>query len=159
MAEDQVVETQLAGLTGASHGGPERAARWVAGPVLSFDLTRELEQLHQEASWKQHGHDAKTLVKEQAFRVVLIALKAGAAVDEHHATGPISIQVLGGQLQVTALDRTMLLSVGQVLALEAGVLHAVAALADSAYLLTIAATGYGGPGPASGTVASAAETP
>jgi quercetin dioxygenase-like cupin family protein len=53
----------------------------------------------------------------------------------------------------------MLLSVGQVLALEAGVLHAVAALADSAYLLTIAATGYGGPGPASGNIASAAETP
>jgi quercetin dioxygenase-like cupin family protein len=159
MAEDRSGETQLAGLTGASHGGPERAARWVAGPVLSFDLTRELEQLHQEASWKQHGHDAKTLVKEQAFRVVLIALREGAALGEHRATGPISIQVLDGQLQVTALDRTMPLSAGQVLALETGVLHAVAALADSAFLLTIAASGYGGPGPASGTAGSEAKTP
>jgi len=159
MAEERVVETQLAGLTGASHGGPERAARWVAGPLLSFDLTREREQLHREVSWKQHGHDAKTLVKEQAFRVVLIALREGAALGEHRATGPISIQVLCGQVRVAALDRIVTLSAGQLLALETGVPHAVAALAESEFLLTIAAAGYGGPGPASGRLGEETETP
>ncbi len=159
MAEERVVENQLAGLTGASHGGPERAARWVAGPLLSFDLTREREQLHQEVSWKQHGHDAKTLVKEQAFRVVLIALRKGAALGEHRAAGPISIQVLRGKVQVTALDRTVPLSVGQLLVLETGVPHGVVALAESEFLLTIAASGYGGPGPASGRLGEKAETP
>ncbi len=149
MPKDDIEETQLAGLTGASHGGPERRHRWVAGPLLEFDLAREIEQLRQEASWGQFGHDAKTLVKEHAFRVVLIALKAGGALGEHRAPGPISIHVLRGYVEVTALGRTVPLAAGQLLALEADVPHAVVAQVESEFLLTIAALGYGGPGPAS----------
>ena len=49
----------------------------MAAPFLEFDLIRELEQLHGERDWNR-GQNAKTLVKYDDFRVVLIALKARA---------------------------------------------------------------------------------
>lgn len=58
----------------------------MAAPFLEFDFTRELERLHAEADWSS-GHNAKTLVKYDNLRVVLMALKAGARVPEHQARG------------------------------------------------------------------------
>jgi hypothetical protein len=46
----------------------------MAAPFLEFDVARELEQLHGEPGW-QSGHNAKTLVKYDRLRVVLIALR------------------------------------------------------------------------------------
>ena len=150
MEQSLAGQIQMAGLTGSSHGSPERGPRWLSGPLLNFDLAQEIEQMRHEATWEQHGHDAKTLVKEQSFRVVLIALKEGAALGEHTAPGPLAIQVLRGQVQIMAVDRTVSLSVGQLVVLEANLLHAVKALEESEFLLTIAGAGYGGPGPAVG---------
>jgi quercetin dioxygenase-like cupin family protein len=140
--------TQRAGLTGSTHGGQERTARRLTAPLLSFDLAQEAEQLRKEANWAEHGHNAKTLVKEQAYRLVLIAMRQGALLSEHVVPGPLSIQVVRGQVQVVADERTVGLSAGQLLVLDDGVPHAVTALAESEFVLTIAADGYGGPGPA-----------
>ena len=49
----------------------------MAAPFLEFDLARELEQLRCEP-WPTSGQNAKTLVKYDDFRVVLIALTAHA---------------------------------------------------------------------------------
>lgn len=148
MVQNTRQETQLAGLTGASHGSPEREPRWLSGPLLNFNLTQEIEVLNHETTWQQHGHDAKTLVKEQSFRVVLVALKKGATLHEHTAPGPLAIQVLRGAVQVAATDRAVPLSAGHLLVLESGVPHAVTALEESNFLLTVAGDTYGGPGPA-----------
>lgn len=145
---DETKETQLAGLTGASHGSPVRGPRWLSGLMLNFDLNEEMDHFRDEATWRQQGHDAKTLVKEQSFRVVLIALKQGATLSEHSAPGPLSIQVVSGRVKVAATERTVELSAGQLLVLESGIPHAVQAVEESQFLLTIAASGYGGPGPA-----------
>jgi len=40
-------------------------------------------------------------------------LKEGAALGEHTAPGPLAIQVLRGQVQITAANRTVSLAVGQ----------------------------------------------
>jgi len=109
----------------------------MAAPYLEFDIVRELEQLHREAGW-QFGQNAKTLVKYDGLRVVLIALKARSKIPGHHTEGQISIQTVAGHIQVHAQGRTFGLGAGGLLALDQGLPHDVEALEDSAFLLTIA---------------------
>ena len=106
-------------------------------PYLEFDIARELQQLHLEPGW-QSGQNAKTLVKYDGLRIVLIALKAGSRIPEHHTEGQISIQTIAGHIQVRADGRSFELRPGGLLALDQGLPHHVEALEESAFLLTIA---------------------
>src|SRR6185437_9780302 len=119
----------------AQHRRPH--ARPMAAAYLEFDLARELEQLHREPEWAS-GHNAKTLVKYDDFRIILIAVKASARLPEHQAEGRISIQTVAGHIQVRAQGRTFDLRSGSLLALDQGLPHDVEALEESAFLLTIA---------------------
>lgn len=109
----------------------------MAAPYLEFDIARELEQLHGEAAW-QSGHNAKTLVKYDGLRIVLIALKAHSSIPGHQTEGQISIQLVAGHIQVRAQGRTFDLRSRGLLALDRGLPHDVEALDESALLLTIA---------------------
>jgi quercetin dioxygenase-like cupin family protein len=109
----------------------------MAGPYLEFDIARELQQLHREAGW-QSGQSARTLVKYDGLRIVLIALKARSRIPEHHAEGHISIQTVVGHIQVRAQGRSFELRSGGLLALDQGLPHDVEAVEESAFLLTIA---------------------
>ena len=109
----------------------------MGGPFMEFDLPAEIDHLHEEIAWAS-GQNAKTLVKYDDFRVVLIALTAKARMPDHKAEGRISVQVLSGHLRVKAAERTFSLRPGGLLALDHGVRHDVEALEDSAFLLTIA---------------------
>jgi quercetin dioxygenase-like cupin family protein len=109
----------------------------MAASFLEFDLTREVEQLHGEPEWT-NGQNAKTLVKYDDFRVVLIALKARARLPEHQTKGRLSIQTVSGHIVVRAEGRTFDLPRGSVIALDRGLPHDVEALEESACLLTIA---------------------
>ena len=91
----------------------------MAAAYLEFDLTRELEQLHHEPEWSS-GQNAKTLVKYDDFRVVLIALKPHARLPEHQTEGRIAIQMVAGHIQVRAQGRTFDLPMGRLLALDQG---------------------------------------
>ena len=104
--------------------------------ALHIDLDTELARLHDDPNWTK-GHVARTLVKQDALRVVLIAIKADARIDEHKTEGPISIQPLRGRMRVAAAGESFTLGAGQLLTLEASVPHDVLALEDSAFLLTI----------------------
>jgi quercetin dioxygenase-like cupin family protein len=104
---------------------------------LDFDIGRELEQLHSEAGW-QSGQNAKTLVKFDGLRIVLIALQARSRIPEHQTEGQISIQTVVGHIQVCAEGRSFELRPGGLLALDQGLPHDVEALEESAFILTIA---------------------
>jgi quercetin dioxygenase-like cupin family protein len=112
------------------HGPP------MAAPYLEFDLVRELERLHAEPDWN-NGLNARTLVKYENLRVVLMALESGAQIPEHQTKGRISIQTIVGHILVRAEGRTFDLPVGTLLALDEGLPHDVEALEESAFLLTI----------------------
>ena len=109
----------------------------VAMPFLEFDLVRELQQLHQEGSWV-NGQNAKTLVKYDDLRVVLIGLRASAQMPRHKASGRITIHIISGHIRLHALERTFDLLPGSLLAFDKEVSHDLQALEDSAFLLTIA---------------------
>jgi quercetin dioxygenase-like cupin family protein len=138
-------------VTGATHGSTERASRWLAESTLSFDLGDEVRQLLEEDGWRKTGHTAKTLVKEADLRVVLVALRHGVAMDPHQASGPITIQAISGKLRVDLPQQHVNLVAGQFVALEAALRHAVTALEDGVFLLTMAWRGHAasdGPSPA-----------
>lgn len=119
------------------HGGPATEAR-----VLSFDLPTELEQLRRQRNYQQSGPAGRTLVKEPDLRIVVMALRAGARLQEHHASGPISLQVIEGTVRVGLPNNSIELAIGQLLAVEPGIRHDVEAIEDSAFLLTIGRTTY-----------------
>ena len=109
----------------------------MAAPYLEFDIAGELQQLHGEAGW-QSGQNAKTLVKYDGLRIVLVALKARSRIPEHHTEGQISIQTVVGHIRVRAQGRSFELRPGGLLALDQGLPHDVEAVEESAFLLTIA---------------------
>ena len=118
-----------------------------AAPVEVIDLDAEATQLRAQHAWQLHGQSAKTLVKHEHFRVVLIALKAGRRCQEHRAEESVSVQTLQGRIKVhLASDEAIELGRGRVLALAPALAHDFEAAEDSTVLLTLAWTGHR-PGP------------
>jgi len=109
----------------------------MSSPFLEFDLTSEVDRLHGESTWNT-GQNARTLIKYDDLRVVLIALKGGARIPEHKTNGRISVQVLSGHVRLNASGRAFNLLPGSVLSLEERAPHDLEALEESALLLTIA---------------------
>lgn len=88
------------------------------------------------------GRRAETLLKTDGLRLVLVTMRAGTLLDEHDAPGPVVLQGLRGSLELLLADEVHPLEPGTVVALAPGVRHAVRAVADGAFLLTI---GWSGP--------------
>jgi quercetin dioxygenase-like cupin family protein len=104
---------------------------------MELDLIAELHHLKAESTWST-GQNARTLIKYDDLRVVLMAVQAGVGIPEHQTDGRLSIQILSGHVQIRASGRTFNLRAGNLLALDRGIRHDVTALEESALLLTIA---------------------
>src|SRR5437868_107949 len=117
--------------------GREHEVGTLAAPLLTLDLSSEIEKLRSEGRW-QSGHTAKTLVKYSDFRVVLIVMKTGGRLDKHRTEGRISVQTLDGRIRFSTAERSVELSAGQMLTLEHDIPHDVEGIVESALLLTIA---------------------
>ncbi|MBZ5584034.1 MAG: cupin domain-containing protein [Acidobacteriia bacterium] len=129
----------------ATHRGAARATESTAGPYLSYDLQQQVEELRRESYW-QSGRNSKTIVKYSDLRIVLMAIRQGTLIREHHSDGRISVQTVAGRIRLHAAGKEFDLPPGHLLALDRGLRHDVEALEDSAFLLTIAwpegATGH-----------------
>ena len=80
---------------------------------------------------------SRTVLKAAGARLVLFAFDVGQELSEHTAAMPVLLQVLDGQLRVTADGRSVVLVPGGVVHLAARVPHAVLALEPSRLLLTM----------------------
>jgi quercetin dioxygenase-like cupin family protein len=110
----------------------------VAFPPVEIDFAAELERLRSEPPWKRTGRNARTIVKQPDLRVVLVSMKAGTRLDEHHAPGTITIHALSGRVRVHVPASKIDLPAGRMVALAETVKHDVEAVGDSAFLLSIA---------------------
>jgi len=88
------------------------------------------------------GRSAETVFggHEHALRQTVIALTAGSALDEHENPGEATIQVLRGRIRLTAGQTTWEGRTGDMLIVP-DARHALAAIEDSAILLTVSKTG------------------
>jgi quercetin dioxygenase-like cupin family protein len=130
--------------TGETGGSDQRPARRLAAPVLTFDLAKEVASLKQEPSWARGDRNARTLVEDAGFRLVLTVLKTGARMHEHRAAGWVSLQGLGGHLRLQAGEHTAELTAGRVVVLEPDLPHSVEAVEEGAFLLSIAPSSSAG---------------
>ncbi len=56
-----------------------------------------MDEFEHHKPWPKGIH-SKTLFKKNDFRVVLICVEAAARIEEHHADGTSSVQVLKGNI-------------------------------------------------------------
>jgi quercetin dioxygenase-like cupin family protein len=109
------------------------------GLLQSFDLEAEVSRLREEQEWQKGRRNAITLRKGQGLSVVLMVMKAGDRLDEHSASGPISLGVREGRVRFTAAEETVEAGAETVLTCDAGVSHSVEAVSDAVCLLHVAA--------------------
>lgn len=121
--------------TPLTHPRPDRPLEPM--PWLACEVDAQIARLKEEGQWQTAGRNAITLVKEDAFRVVLLALREGVKLHPHHAPGPFTLHVLRGGVRVTAHEQTITVAAGGLLAFRAGLEHDVEALEDAAILLTM----------------------
>ena len=111
--------------------------RTVDAPMVTIDLSLFIEQIRNEKAWKDSDRNAITIFKSILVRIVLIALHKGAEMAKHTASGTISIQILEGQMRLTANEQTIDLGRGQMLVLHEGIEHSVYATEETVFLLTL----------------------
>jgi quercetin dioxygenase-like cupin family protein len=111
--------------------------RTISGDILVQHLEADA-MLIDAALVARHGRSARTLVKEGALRLTIMALAPGGVVPVHSTDNPVSIQVLDGDVDFYALDQKYELSAGDVLVFAASVEHAARSVHGSTFLLTVA---------------------
>ena len=85
----------------------------------------------------RHGRSARTLVKEGPLRLTVIAIAAGGDLLAHRTSGPITIQVLDGEIVFTALGREQVLRTGDLLVLAPEIEHSARSTTGGVFLLTV----------------------
>lgn len=118
--------------------------RTLSGDVLVQHLTDD-EMLVDRALVELHGRSARTVVKEGPLRVTIIALAANGSLPVHSANGPISIQLLEGDITFNAAGRDYPLAVRDLLVVAAGVEHSARSSGGGAFLLTVVHQGTASP--------------
>lgn len=106
-------------------------------PQHVFDLEAVAGVLANEVEAGQAGRRQATLYKHGLTTIALFLFGRLTHMPAHRTKGTVVIHVLKGRLHVTAEEQEHDLGVGQVLVLASGVEHNVAAVEESAMLLTV----------------------
>jgi quercetin dioxygenase-like cupin family protein len=114
------------------------ALRPAPGGILSFTINDQIASLKAKPEWSSADRLAVSLAKDRALNLMLMVLKKGARLAEHHAKGPVAVHVLSGSIRFTAANKPSELSSGSIIALDREVVHALEALEESVILLITA---------------------
>ncbi len=112
--------------------------RALSGTALRFQLRHEIAHVKDSVLLAAHERNARTLVKEGALRVTLIAVRAGGHIAPHHADGPITVQVLEGDVTLRCGGTDYRMAPGELLVVDKGVEHDVRSDGGGTFLLTVA---------------------
>lgn len=102
-----------------------------------LELLQAEQELRAESAYARDGHTARTLLRQSDLRVVLIVMRAGASIDQHHTDHTGVIHVLTGHVQMRLPHAVVPVATGSLFALERDIAHAVDAVVDCAFLLTL----------------------
>jgi quercetin dioxygenase-like cupin family protein len=114
----------------------------VSGQALQFALQEEIGTVKRELTGTA-TRSARTLVKDGPLRVTLVGVNPGGELRPHKADGPITLQVLEGEIHFEAEGQRWTLSAGTLFALDAGITHSVQSPTGGIFLLTVVAVSGG----------------
>ena len=115
----------------------QQQAERVGALVIELDCGSEVAALRAGDAYGRADHSAETVAKQSGLRLVLVALKAGGLMHEHHADAPITVHGLEGRIRFDVAGQSHELTPGRVLVVAAGLPHSVHAIDQSAFLLTM----------------------
>lgn len=115
--------------------------RPLAGPMLTFDLARQIAELRAEEAYQRSGRAGRTLTKSGRLRVTLVAMERDNVIGTHQADSPMTLHVLEGHIRFRADGGEMELKAGEVLFYGPGDANDIRATEETALLLTISALG------------------
>ena len=127
-----------------------------AGIVPAFDVLDVGEEgvaLLAEPEWADGDRNSKTLFKADPLRVVLTALRDGAALQNEDPDETVAVHVLQGEIEVRIQSDASVARAGQLVCLPGGAPWQITASVDSLFLLILgrlpepAATSSGTPDP------------
>lgn len=112
--------------------------RVLNAPLVEMNLEEFIAQMKTEKSWIENDRNSVTIFKSETMRIVLMGLHEDAVLKAHKANGVISVQVLEGKVNFSTEKKIVAIEKGQMIALEANIVHSVIALKESFFLLTLA---------------------
>ena len=115
-----------------------RLGHGIEDPFISVDVPFELARLQASPAYGREGHAGMTVNKYPELRVVLEAMKAGVQIQIHETTEELTVQLVFGQLRILMpYGESRELSEGSLAAVGAGKVHALEALEDCGFVLTL----------------------
>jgi quercetin dioxygenase-like cupin family protein len=113
--------------------------RPLTGPMLTFELSRQIEELRADDSYGRTGRSGRTLARSGRLRIVLVALEPEVEIGTHHAESPMTIQPIEGAIRFTVDGAEHALRAGEVLFFGQGEAQQIRATERTALLLTLSA--------------------
>jgi quercetin dioxygenase-like cupin family protein len=120
-------------------GTARRGAREMSGRGLVFRTADEVDSLREDLEHTSGGRAAKTLAKTEGLRVTLVLIKEGFELNPEATAGGATLEVLTGRLRIDAgLGEPWEVAAGELIVLADNLRERVAALEETAFLLTVA---------------------
>lgn len=119
-------------------GSDEREARSLISPLMSFSLADEAARLRAESAFVEGDRNGRTLAKHGAFRLVLVAFRAGALFDEADQRGTMALHVIDGRVDVRVAEDAIEVGAGDVAVVSPEHPWTAVARADGLLLLHLA---------------------
>jgi quercetin dioxygenase-like cupin family protein len=119
--------------------------RVLDGKVLVHHLTQDERMLDADLLTR-HGRTARTIVKEGPLRLTMMGLAPAGVLPPHSTDAPVTIHLLEGEVQFSALGRDYALTTGDVLVIAPGVEHSARSEKGGTFLLTVLYLGHGAAG-------------
>jgi quercetin dioxygenase-like cupin family protein len=100
------------------------------------DINASLHQLQHENGWEETDCNGITLFKTDNLTTVLICMHTGSRIGENSIDGTVTMQVLEGEVELTADEEVVTLHAGQMVMLHHEVTHSLFATEETMILLT-----------------------
>lgn len=119
----------------ATYNRPE-GTRVLDAPYVVSDINSAMAQLMNENGWEETDCNGITLFKTDNLTTVLICMHTGSRIGENTIDGTVTLQVVEGEVELTANEDVLTLHTGQIVMLHHDVTHSILATEETVMLLT-----------------------
>ncbi len=122
-------------MTDATYNRPE-GERVLDAPYVVTDINASMVKLMNENGWEETDCNGITLFKTDNLTTVLICMHTGSRIGENSIDGTVTIQIVEGEVELTAEEEVLTLHTGQLMMLHHNVKHSILATEETVMLLT-----------------------